>query len=74
MSGIGRRVARLEEKAGSRPPCSECGFDGDYGNLGLRVNLSRLDARGSTPGPDRCPECDRVLVIRVSGLKGGPAA
>jgi predicted RNA-binding Zn-ribbon protein involved in translation (DUF1610 family) len=67
---IENRLRRLEGATGIGEPCEACGFDGDYGKLETRVNV--LGTR--TPGPDRCPECGRVLVVRVSGLKGDPAA
>lgn len=52
-------------------PCPECGFGGDYSKLKAEVSVSRL-GEGWKRGPDNCPECGRVLVIRVPGLKKRP--
>jgi hypothetical protein len=54
------RVRRLEGIAGGRR-CGWCGFDGDWSKVETKISL------GSAPGPDNCPECGRVLVIRVPG-------
>lgn len=69
--GLERRIRHLEAVSWGKP-CPECGFDGDYNTLGVEVSVNRL-GESQPPGPDNCPGCGRVLVIRVPGLKGRPA-
>lgn len=66
--GLRDRLKRLEAIPPGEP-CAVCGFDGDYSKLKIRVNVNR-----PLPTPDRCRECGRPLVIRVSGMRGDPAA
>ena len=68
--GLENRLRKLELVSGTGEPCPECGFDGDYSKLEAEVSVSRL-GEGWKRGPDNCPECGRVLVIRVPGLKRG---
>ena len=68
---LGDRVGRLEASDGG-PPCSACGFDGDWSRVPLEVS-SEVSLDGPDEGPDECPECGRVLVIRVTGHFSGEA-
>lgn len=61
MTQLQSRIRRLEAAAGSGEACPACGFRGDYAKLETEVCLEHV------PGPDRCPACGRVLVIRIGG-------
>ncbi len=61
MSGLHRRLRRLEGQCGVQT-CPECGgLDGEP-RLALHI-----DGEGSDgpPLPDQCPSCGRMLVLRL---------
>jgi hypothetical protein len=47
------RVSRLEN--GSAGPCTECGFDGDWGNVD--IVLEWYDTHGEYDGPEETTYC-----------------
>lgn len=75
--GIENRLRRLELVSGTGEPCTECGFDGDYSKLGIITRVRRVGDVSEVPaepGPRVCPECGRVMVIRVPGSTAAPTA
>ncbi len=57
-TSVERRLRTLESSGGRE--CPRCGFDGVLSKVNVVVRVNE-----KAPGPDDCPECGRLLVVRV---------